>query len=130
MGGIKRKCIICGKEYEWCGNCSDTINKNETWRNLYCSENCRNIYNILTMHSLKHTNDQQAGDQLKNVDLSKLESFRDDFKDEIKKIQSKSKVEEKSKEIETKKAPFFGNQSKPQPQQNKEIVKHNSKDDK
>lgn len=39
----KRTCTICGKQYEYCGHCP---NKNtiEPWRNLYCSENCRDAF--------------------------------------------------------------------------------------
>lgn len=41
----KRICKVCGKEYEYCGHCP---NKNviEPWRNLYCSETCRDAYSL------------------------------------------------------------------------------------
>ncbi len=45
MAKKMRVCKICGKEYEYCGHCP---NKNtiEPWRNLYCSENCREAFGL------------------------------------------------------------------------------------
>ena len=43
----KRKCILCPThEYEYCGKCKpqETI---QTWRYIFDSENCRDIYKIL-----------------------------------------------------------------------------------
>lgn len=41
----KRTCIICGRQYEYCGNC-DKSEQNETWRNIYDSQECRSIFKI------------------------------------------------------------------------------------
>lgn len=48
----KRICSICGKEYEYCGHCP---NKNaiEHWRNLYCSENCREAFQLFGDYKIK-----------------------------------------------------------------------------
>jgi hypothetical protein len=44
---IKKKCIVCGKEYEYCGHC-DKNPKINRWKNQYCSENCRDIFKTVT----------------------------------------------------------------------------------
>lgn len=82
-----RKCILCGKEYKFCSNCSDQHLKDETWRNIYCSENCKNIFNILSMNANGHVNDASAKDMLSKLDLTNLNQYREDFKQQINKIQ-------------------------------------------
>lgn len=41
----KRICTICGKQYEYCGHCPNK-NKIEPWRNIFCSENCKETFHI------------------------------------------------------------------------------------
>ena len=45
-----RTCKICGKQYEYCGHCPSK-NLIEPWRNLYCSENCRETFQIMGQYS-------------------------------------------------------------------------------
>ena len=40
----KRKCFICGKEYEYCPNCSNA--GEQPWKFLYHDEKCVDISNI------------------------------------------------------------------------------------
>lgn len=42
MANLKN-CLVCDKQYEYCGNC-DKHQKENTWKQKYCSENCRNIF--------------------------------------------------------------------------------------
>ena len=43
----KKTCILCGKEYSYCSNCSEYANL-PVWHNIYHDENCKNIFNIAT----------------------------------------------------------------------------------
>ena len=60
---MARKCILCGKEYEYCPSCPKDAKK-ETWYAIYDSENCKDIskaltdYNLkkITFRGLRHTN--------------------------------------------------------------------------
>lgn len=124
MASRKRKCIICQKEYEWCNNCDNNVNKNETWRNLYCSKNCNNIFNILSQNAFGHIDDAKAKEMLKNVDISKIDTFREDFKKQIRKIQSVPNQPQQQPQ-----KPQFQQQENSQIQQNKEkeIVKQDFK---
>lgn len=39
-----KECLVCGKKYKYCPHC----NKNgvvDTWKNTYCSKECRTIFN-------------------------------------------------------------------------------------
>ena len=43
-----RTCLVCGKNYHFCGsNCQDA-KANETWRALYCSLACRTVFDTLS----------------------------------------------------------------------------------
>lgn len=116
-----RKCIVCQKAYKFCSNCSNDEHKDETWRNIFCSENCQRIYNILSMQGNGHIDDSKAKDMLSNLDLTRIKEFRDDFRKQIESIQKvqfeQPKVEEKKIETPKFQKPF----------QSKEIVKDNSK---
>lgn len=101
----KRECIICGTKYKYCRNCSQ-YDPEETWRNLFCSENCKDIFNIASEHfDSKNTNVQEAYEKLSEKDLSKKSQFNKHILAEIEKIlsdgQSKISVE-KTEESEDK----------------------------
>ena len=114
MAANNRKCNVCGKTYEYCNNCSDNGHKGETWRNLYCSDNCRKIFDVLSAHAFNHITDKEAKEKLKGIDLSKLDSFNENYKKQIRQIESASNVEVKPQ----------AQQNQPQ---NKGIVKENFK---
>lgn len=38
----KRICLTCGKTFTYCGHCDGA--KYASWKNNYCSENCRDIF--------------------------------------------------------------------------------------
>ena len=42
---FKRICTICHKEYEYCPTCSKYSHL-PRWMDAYCSENCKDLYNI------------------------------------------------------------------------------------
>lgn len=84
----KRKCIICGTKYEYCRNCS-RYNPEETWRNLFCSENCMNIFNIVSKcNDTKELTVQEAYNELSKADLTKKSQFNECILTEIEKILS------------------------------------------
>lgn len=43
----ERECLICGRHYVYCPNCGNG-DATETWRNLYCSKSCRQIFDALS----------------------------------------------------------------------------------
>ena len=120
-----RKCLICQKAYRFCGHCANEEHREDTWRTIFCSENCREIFNILSMQGNGHIESSEAKSKLAKLDLSKLEGFRDDFKKQIESINKSYVAVEQPKNIEKKDdAPKF---QKPLQQQNKKIVKEDSK---
>ena len=116
----ERKCILCNKDYKFCGNCGNNEHADETWRNIFCSENCMNIYNILSMQGNGHIDSKKAKDMLSKLDLSHLAEYRKDFREQIEKI-NKEAAPQPEKVVEQ---PKF--EKSFQPKQNN-IVKEDSK---
>ena len=75
----EKKCIVCGKEYKYCSHCSQ-YNSDETWRYLYCSENCRKIFHIFSDVKGKAISEEEARKRFKECDLSDIDSFSDELK--------------------------------------------------
>ena len=77
MARIKaRNCIVCGKEYEYCGRCSSHANM-PTWMALYHDGNCRSIMNIATEYMAGNITQADAKSQLDHCDLSNKKNFKE-----------------------------------------------------
>ncbi len=77
MAKVKaRKCIVCGKEYEYCNRCSSHANM-PTWMALYHDDNCRSIMNIATEYMAGNTTKADAKSQLDDCDLTNKKNFKE-----------------------------------------------------
>lgn len=77
MAKVKaRKCIVCGKEYEYCNRCSSHTNM-PTWMALYHDDNCRSIMNISTEYMAGNITKADAKSQLDNCDLTNKKNFKE-----------------------------------------------------
>ena len=77
MAKVKaRKCIVCGKEYEYCNRCSSHANM-PTWMALYHDDNCRSIMNIATEYIAGNITKADAKSQLDNCDLTNKKNFKE-----------------------------------------------------
>ena len=66
-----RMCCVCHKEYSFCPVCNPEDRLKPTWHFAYCSENCKDIYNI--------TSSFENG-RLSDIDAkAKLQSTEDDL---------------------------------------------------
>jgi hypothetical protein len=91
---INAFCSICGKGYHMCQSCKD-------YRNLYpyklhtdTAEHYK-IYQILNGYSTGVYNEDETYERLQKVDLSDLETYRDEIKNLIKKILNAGKTNKK-----------------------------------
>lgn len=71
-----RKCIVCGKEYEYCNRCSSHASM-PTWMALYHDDNCRSIMNIATEYMAGNLTKTEAKFQLDNCDLTNKKNFKE-----------------------------------------------------
>lgn len=76
----KRKCLVCGKIYEYCKGCNY---ETPSWKSIFDSQNCHDIFEVVA--STKSDSEKNAA--LSCLDLSGLEKFDDDIKAQINAIQ-------------------------------------------
>jgi hypothetical protein len=77
MAKTQRKCVMCGTVYEHCGHCGAAP---QLWKNIFCSENCRDIYDVLNKYDGKLITKEDGIERLKAFDLSVVPKFNDRFK--------------------------------------------------
>lgn len=71
MGNTKheRTCIVCSKKYKYCHRCGE-YNPDETWRYMFCDENCRQIFKVCGAFSFNEISAYEARELLDQCDLS------------------------------------------------------------
>ena len=94
MAKGQRTCIICGSSYVYCPKCGNG-DKAETWRYLYDTELCNNIFNVLSSYTHGHIKKAEAKDKLEALKIPKNMKFKTDIKDQIDEIMA---AEPKTKE--------------------------------
>lgn len=101
MGKKNKKCILCGKQYTYCPTCQQDKDK-PVWMNIYCSENCKNIFDGSTDYKAGEITEDQYKDILSKADLSRKNEFKDSVRKTIDELMSGKvdKVEvEKTEEV-------------------------------
>ncbi len=87
----KRKCILCpSHEYEYCGKCKPKEIV-ETWRFIFDSENCRDIYKILENYKAKKLSAEEAKKQLDKYTIPNLEDMQSVLRELIEDIFDKTR---------------------------------------
>ena len=71
-------CILCGKKYSFCNRCEE-YDHLPRWMAIYCSENCKNIFNTISGYNMKLKTKEEAASALGECDLSKKSQFNFDF---------------------------------------------------
>ena len=91
MANLNRTCCLCGTKYSYCPSCTTDRNK-PSWMTVFCSENCRNIYNTTTKYGMKKINANEAKNDLDICDLSNKEQFNAHAKKMLDEIYTESSV--------------------------------------
>ena len=108
-----RTCCVCHEEYSFCPVCNSEDRLKPTWHFAYCSENCKDIYNITSSFEDGRMTDIEAKTKLEKLDLSRKEYFGESYKNSIasimkakaqviKKENKKTEVKSVKKDIVTK----------------------------
>lgn len=79
MAQDDRKCLLCNGNYKFCLN-SNKYDRTETWRNLYCSENCRELYFLYDKMKSGKIERKEAVRNIKAFDTTKLSAFNEPMK--------------------------------------------------
>lgn len=72
----ERTCLVCGKKYEYCPHCGQH-NPHETWRFLFCSENCNKIDNVIASYRSKEISASEAKGKLSVLSVPQLSGVTD-----------------------------------------------------
>lgn len=98
MGKFNRVCVLCGKEYKYCNDCRE-YDDQPAWKNIYCSENCRTLFNTAVDFKQNNLSLQDAYAKIKNCDLSKKAEMRKDIISIIDEIIEEYENEKKVSEV-------------------------------
>lgn len=85
MSYKKRKCYLCGKLYEYCGNCVEFAGK-PAFLSTFHDENCKTIFHICTDFNMGLLSKADAKRALLNCNLSEKKNFTKDAQVTIDKI--------------------------------------------
>ena len=58
-----KKCILCGKTYTYCSRCEE-FDHLPRWMEIYCSDNCRTIFNTLIEYNAKNITAKEAAEKI------------------------------------------------------------------
>lgn len=93
--GYNKVCIACGAQYKYCPGCRGA--KAETmWKNIYCSENCRQIFNTVTGYNMGTVSKEEGKKKLEQCDLSYIDKLKSGLVLKINEILATEESEESS----------------------------------
>ena len=75
MAKLNKICIVCGKKYEYCPHCS-ADNSKPSWMNMFCSENCKNLFQAATDYYAGELTPSKAKTIVGKADLSNKDNFK------------------------------------------------------
>lgn len=111
MDAKSRTCSVCRKTYKYCNKCRD-YKSLPTWMFAFCSENCKDIYNVTSEYEDKRVTADEAKKRLDKLDLSKIKNFGVSYQNtidninknitQIKVVKSLKKDEQPKNDVENK----------------------------
>lgn len=104
-----KTCMVCGKHHKYCAN-NARYNKDETWRNLYCSEECRKIFGIYKELKSGKISPEQAAPGILKIGIGTIANINEPMKSVLMNVAKKIKPTTKNP------APVEEKQSQPRVQ--------------
>ena len=111
MDAKSRTCSVCRKTYKYCPKCRD-YESLPTWMFVFCSENCKDIYDVTSEYEDKRVTADEAKKRLDKLDLSKIKNFGASYQNtidninknitQIKVVKSLKKDEQPKNDVENK----------------------------
>lgn len=69
-----KTCILCGNKYSYCSGCAE-FDHLPRWMECYCSENCKDIFNILSSYNMNHKTKEEAKALFEKCDLTMTDTY-------------------------------------------------------
>lgn len=92
----ERKCIVDHTTYKYCPHCGN-YNSKETWRLIYCSENCMAIHDVYDKVKAHKISTYEAKQLLDDCDMTNYENFTDEMKRVLGDVVEQKKAVRKSR---------------------------------
>ena len=94
MNRGKRKCVCCGKEYDFCPHCAE-YDSLPRWMGMYHNENCKRIFETTNRYLLKTITAEEAKIQYSECDLSYKNKLKKTIVDSINEVNRLTKKKHK-----------------------------------
>lgn len=88
-----RKCVIDHKRYVYCPNCGRG-KAEDTWRYMFCSEGCRDIYHAIEDWATKKITPKSAKEILDRNNVLAIKDLRKDIFNSVQIIYASAKTED------------------------------------
>lgn len=92
----KRICRVCGKEYEYCPNCTAFATQPK-WRMNWDSEMCKAVWDIIVRYNTEHISKDEVKAVLDSYGIENYSVFNKMIASELKKIFAESKKSDREK---------------------------------
>lgn len=102
MGKFDRTCVVCGGHYDYCTNCDQFANY-PAFMAMYCSQECVDLFDILTSYTGQSISKKEARKRLQNISGEKTKALKRSMAEAYKQIMLKSADEIATEEEEEKK---------------------------
>jgi len=102
MAKNNKTCVCDGKRYSYCPHCS-ADNSKPSWMNMFCSENCKNLFQAATDYYAGELTPSKAKVIVENADLSNKDNFKPSivrFIDELSSVKAEEIVNTVSEVVE------------------------------
>lgn len=103
MAKNNKTCACDGTHYSYCPHCS-ADNSKPSWMNMFCSENCKNLFQAATDYYAGELAPSKAKAIVEKADLSNKDNFKPSiikFIDELSKVKAEEVVDTVSEVVET-----------------------------
>lgn len=79
----KRKCLCCGKEYDYCPNCGKS---STPWKVNYDTEACKEIFNAVSAYNMKKVGEDYIKEILNKYSITDFYAYKKDIKELLSKL--------------------------------------------
>lgn len=92
----ERKCLCCGKAYEYCPNCGKS---SEPWKIDFDSESCRDLFNVISGYNMGISNKENVNFVIDKYSITDYTIYKDSIRNKLESILSKKDEKRSQSEV-------------------------------
>ena len=85
----ERKCLCCGKVYDYCPNCSKS--SSTPWKINFDTESCKELFNAISAFNMNLINEESVKKVVDKYSIVDYSIYKDDIKELLNKFHSVQK---------------------------------------